>query len=107
MIEPGQYLTPDQVAEQMQVSRVTVMRWLRAGKIKGVKLGKLWRVPVRAVWVAELVKAYDRYVAYTVGMLLSQAARESGRAQDGNWPVVVRVAEDIESYLMAIGFVRE
>jgi excisionase family DNA binding protein len=38
-------LTPEQVAEVLAVSRVTVLKWLRQGKIPGHKLGgKNWRV---------------------------------------------------------------
>lgn len=37
-------LTPDQVAEQCQVKKRTVLVWLKDGKLKGVKLGKFWRV---------------------------------------------------------------
>ena len=38
------FLTPDQVSKQLQINRETVMRWLRSGKLPGVKAGKLWRV---------------------------------------------------------------
>lgn len=37
-------LTPDQVAQELHLKRKTVMNWLRAGRIPGTKLGKLWRV---------------------------------------------------------------
>jgi excisionase family DNA binding protein len=37
-------LTPEQVAERLQLSPVTILHWLRAGRLPGVKLGKLWRV---------------------------------------------------------------
>jgi excisionase family DNA binding protein len=38
-------LTPGQVAERLAISRLTVMKWLRTGKIPGRKLGrKTWRV---------------------------------------------------------------
>jgi excisionase family DNA binding protein len=33
-------LSPDEVAEVLGVSRLTVVRWVRAGKLKGQKLGK-------------------------------------------------------------------
>ena len=32
------------VAEKLKVSEQTVLRWLRNGKLKGVKAGRLWRV---------------------------------------------------------------
>jgi excisionase family DNA binding protein len=37
-------LTPEQVAERLQVKERTVLDWLRAGDLRGLKLGRLWRV---------------------------------------------------------------
>lgn len=37
-------LTPEDVARRLNVSLVTVGRWLREGKLKGVKAGRQWRV---------------------------------------------------------------
>lgn len=37
-------LTPGQVAERLQVKERTVLEWLRAGELRGLKLGRLWRV---------------------------------------------------------------
>ncbi len=37
-------LSPEQVAEILGVSQKMVRDWLRAGRIKGVKLGRIWRV---------------------------------------------------------------
>jgi excisionase family DNA binding protein len=37
-------LTPDEVAERLKISRFTVMDYLRAGRIKAVKVGRLWRI---------------------------------------------------------------
>lgn len=37
-------ITPEQVAEQLQISRLTVMDYLRKGVLRGVKVGRLWRV---------------------------------------------------------------
>lgn len=44
-----QLLTPEQVAERLQLSVYTVLEYLRKGhprgrKLRGVKLGKQWRV---------------------------------------------------------------
>lgn len=36
--------TPQQAAEILSISEKTLMNWLRAGKIKGVKVGRLWRI---------------------------------------------------------------
>ena len=37
-------LTPAQVAERLQVSVFSIQDWLRQGKLKGFKAGKLWRI---------------------------------------------------------------
>ena len=45
-------LTVRQVAERLQIGRVTVLRWLRSGKLAGVKPGGTrigWRVPASEV----------------------------------------------------------
>ena len=42
------YLTPEQVAEQLQVVTTTVYRWLRSGKLRGSLLSaKAWRITQR------------------------------------------------------------
>lgn len=37
-------LTPEQVADRLSISRLTVMRYLRTGTLRAVKVGRLWRV---------------------------------------------------------------
>ena len=40
------YYSPEEVAEKYNVSGVVVRKWLREGKLKGIKLGgKIWRIP--------------------------------------------------------------
>ena len=39
----SELLDMNQAAERLKTSRATFYRWLRAGKIKGMKLGRLWR----------------------------------------------------------------
>lgn len=38
------YLSPDDIALRLNVIPLTVRRWLKAGKLKGVKAGRQWRV---------------------------------------------------------------
>jgi excisionase family DNA binding protein len=40
-------LTVEQAAAKLQISPKTLKDWLRAGRIKGVRLGKLWRLRER------------------------------------------------------------
>jgi excisionase family DNA binding protein len=37
-------LTPEQVAEQLQITPDAIRRWLIAGKLPGLKIGNKWRV---------------------------------------------------------------
>lgn len=40
----GRFFTPAQVAEQLQVSGKTVLRWIEAGELPAHKLGRQWRI---------------------------------------------------------------
>jgi excisionase family DNA binding protein len=42
-------LTPDDAAERLAVTGNVVRQWLREGKIKGVRLGRLWRIHPEAL----------------------------------------------------------
>lgn len=37
--------TPEELANLLKISRRTVYLWLREGRIKGIKVGDLWRIP--------------------------------------------------------------
>ena len=43
-MERDKLLTQKEVAERLTLSPKTVGDWLRAGKLKGIKIGRLWRV---------------------------------------------------------------
>jgi len=38
------YLSAEDIAERLNVGSATVRKWLREGKLKGVRAGRLWRV---------------------------------------------------------------
>ena len=44
-IESKMVYSPEKVAEIMEVKKSFVMRLLREGQLKGIKMGKFWRVP--------------------------------------------------------------
>lgn len=44
-----QLLTPEQVAERLQMSKLTIMDYLRKGKLKGIKFGRIWRIKEEAL----------------------------------------------------------
>jgi excisionase family DNA binding protein len=43
------YLKSEEVAEILDVNPETVRRWLRSGKMEGLKINRVWRVPVTEV----------------------------------------------------------
>jgi excisionase family DNA binding protein len=43
------FLTVEQAARQLQVAPYTLRDWLKSGRLRGVKLGREWRVPERAL----------------------------------------------------------
>ena len=36
--------TPAEVADILSITEYTVIKWLREGKLKGIKIGRLWRI---------------------------------------------------------------
>jgi len=44
-----EYKSINQVIEELGVHRNTVENWLRSGRLKGVRAGKLWRIPSEAL----------------------------------------------------------
>jgi len=44
-LEPGQYYSPEQAARLLSVNPESIRRWMRSGRLKGVKAGGyIWRV---------------------------------------------------------------
>ena len=39
----------EEAAEVLRISPLTMVKWLRAGKVRGIKAGRLWRVPESAL----------------------------------------------------------
>ena len=37
-------LTPLEVAERLRVNREVVYKWLQSGKMKGIRVGRHWRI---------------------------------------------------------------
>lgn len=49
---PVTYFTPIQVAEKLQVGVVTIYRYLRSGKLRGVHISrKCWRIAASDLYV--------------------------------------------------------
>lgn len=44
---PEIVFTPERVAERLSVRPKTVRDWLKRGRIKGIKIGRLWRIRER------------------------------------------------------------
>jgi len=45
----NELLTPDETAKRLKMARRTIYQWLRDGRLRGVKVGNLWRVPEEAI----------------------------------------------------------
>jgi excisionase family DNA binding protein len=45
MPNPPEWMTVEQVANHLQVSRVTVWRWIRSGRLSGIRVGRVRRIP--------------------------------------------------------------
>ncbi|MFZ2238046.1 MAG: helix-turn-helix domain-containing protein [Gordonia amarae] len=58
------FLTPEQVAEQLGVSRPTISRRIKAGELKAVKVGNRNRIPV-----VEFERFRDAYLDELAGAL--------------------------------------
>ena len=43
-IQPNVYYTIEEAAQLLRVSRQSVLRLLRSGKARGVKIGRQWRI---------------------------------------------------------------
>ena len=48
-VAQSRLLTPGEVAEILRVSEETVLRMLRAGELRGIKVGRQWRIPFLSV----------------------------------------------------------
>ncbi len=46
MASASEWLSVQQVAEHFQVSRVTVWRWIRSGRLAGIRVGRVRRIAV-------------------------------------------------------------
>lgn len=44
---PAHWLTVQQVADRFQVARVTVWRWIRAGRLTGIRVGRVRRIALK------------------------------------------------------------
>jgi excisionase family DNA binding protein len=44
MSDIDKYLTTDEIAEALRVHKVTVVRWIREGKLKAKKVGRRWLI---------------------------------------------------------------
>ena len=49
-MQKRELLTTDEAAEWLGVKPQTVAKWLRMGRLKGVKIGRLWRIPEESIY---------------------------------------------------------
>lgn len=103
------YLTPEQVAEQLQVVTTTVYRWLRSGKLRGSLVSaKAWRITQRELdafmrrqTISELL--FEQYLADNglradhEPVVAGRTARLDYRLMHGDQPLWFEVKEFGES----------
>jgi excisionase family DNA binding protein len=59
---PIEIMTPDQVADYLQVDRETVYRYIRSGKLDASRLGRSYRIPRRNVELLLLATRTRPYI---------------------------------------------
>lgn len=65
-------VTPEWVAEQLNVKPETIKNWCRQGSLRGVKIGrKIWRIPMRE---------YRRFISEDLDASTSESLNESQSA---------------------------
>ena len=83
-------LTVQQAAERLSVESKTVREWLKSGKLKGSKAGRLWRI--REEDIDSFLSPRKTYKGYTI------EARPD-HLRTGEWMVLVHIVHDFGSHL--------
>jgi excisionase family DNA binding protein len=52
------YLTVQEIANKYKVTSAAVHKWIKEGKLKAIKMGRLWRIPESAL--QEFIKVSKR-----------------------------------------------
>ncbi|MCC7107057.1 MAG: helix-turn-helix domain-containing protein [Chloroflexi bacterium] len=91
-------MTPDQVAEYLQVDRETVYRYIRSGELTASKLGRHYRIPkpnVEALLWATTTRPDVRLRRFTDEQIAEydEADRLTGRAKE--------IATQFDTYVKA------
>lgn len=105
MAPEHRWMTTDEVADGLGVSRSTVRRWLRERKIEGRRIGKRWLVPqprdgeLTVAETAELVRAHPD----TVRRWLAEG-KLPGRRNGNQWRVSQADIIDLVEGVSATGY---
>ena len=73
-------LTVEEAADLLRVDKTTVRRWLRQDKLKGIRIGKAWRL--RAADIHDLVEQPKWFVASAEALNGVTALGESSTSGD-------------------------
>lgn len=44
-MDKSTYYSPEDIAKHFNVKPDSVRKWIREGKLKAIKLGRIWRIP--------------------------------------------------------------
>jgi excisionase family DNA binding protein len=72
---PPSLLSVADVALELGVSRITVIAWIKSGRLKATKIGRLWKV--RREWLNELVEAGEHVPVTEVVVPLHRVVDEA------------------------------
>lgn len=77
----SKFLTPAQVAELLQMETETVQGWLRTGRLKGIKIGRYWRIREEALdqFIKEAEQGSEEAKAFPQAEQDALKAFEDGR----------------------------
>jgi len=64
------FLSPEEIADHLHISRRTVMRWVEQGMLSALRIGNVTRIPV---------EAYQRFL--TVHLIIGDPTKEISRAR--------------------------
>lgn len=91
-------LTPEEAAERLAVSPKSIRKWLREGKLKGVRAGRLWRIRERdleafvdpVLYALEKAQEDDEPLTEEDKRAIAEAERAIAQGKTKSWEQVKR-----------------
>jgi excisionase family DNA binding protein len=90
-------LTVEQTAERLQLSPLTVQRQLKRGALRGIKRGRVWRVPESALLESSHPVPFDSLKTPAERAAAILAALDSGDSQKRNAAIIALAKSDAQT----------